>query len=400
MNKPLEHLRMIDLTHMLSGPFGTMVLTDLGVETIKIEPVHGGEGTRKLLASDLQNSIDGMGAYFLTLNRGKKSVGLDIKSEEGRAVFNDLVAKSDIVFDNFSPGVTKRLAIDHNTLSSVNPRIITCSVTGFGENGPHFDRPAFDLVAQGIGGGMSITGTEQSGPIRSGIPIGDLGGGIFGVIGVLAAVASREVTGKGQHVDISMLDCQVALLNYMATMYFLSGEIPGPRGNGHFVHVPYGTFPTATDHIIVAVITDGFWQSLVGILDVEELRDEKYAGQPGRLADRDFVEAKVQEALQLHTADYWLEKMQAARIPCAPVNNFAQALSDPQIVARNMAAEGLHHSGRKFRMPGNPVKLSLQKESAFRPAPVLGQDTDAVLGELLGYPAERILRMREKAIVS
>ena len=248
----LEHITILDLTHMLSGPYGTMLLADLGACTIKVEPPATGEGTRRLLENDPAYSIDGMGAYFLTLNRNKKSVCIDLKTDSGKAVFFDLVRKADVVFDNFSVGVTERLGIDYATLAEINPRIITCSVTGFGQTGPEIQRPAFDQVVQAMGGGMSITGTPESGPLRSGIPIGDLAGGIFGAMGVLAALAERERMGKGQHVDVSMLDAQISMLNYMATMHLMSGIVPNAMGNGHFVHVPYNSFPTSDGYIIIA----------------------------------------------------------------------------------------------------------------------------------------------------
>ncbi|MDQ9009275.1 CoA transferase [Acinetobacter gerneri] len=232
----LEHITILDLTHMVSGPYGTMILSDLGARTIKVEPPVKGEGTRRLLENDKLYSKDGVGAYFLTLNRNKESVCIDLKKAEGREVFFDLVRKADVVFDNFSVGVTKRLGIDHESLFKVNPKIITCSVTGFGETGPEVNRPAFDQVIQAMGGGMSITGTPETGPMRSGIPMGDLGGGVFGALGVLAALAEREHTGKGQHVDISMLDVQVSLLNYMATMHLMSKEVPQGIGNGEPVN--------------------------------------------------------------------------------------------------------------------------------------------------------------------
>jgi CoA:oxalate CoA-transferase len=244
MAKPLGGVRILDLTHMLSGPYGAMILADLGAETIKVEPLKG-EGTRKLLASDPRNSLDGQGAYYITLNRNKQSVALDLKSETGLAVFYDLVRKSDIVIENFSAGVAAKLRIDFAHLSEINPRIITCSISGFGSSGPNFQRPAFDQVVQALGGGMSITGQDTAHPTRAGIPIGDLGGGMFGVMGVLAALYERERSGRGQHVDISMLDCQISMLNYMATMHFLSGDVPHPIGNSHFVHVPYNSYPTA-----------------------------------------------------------------------------------------------------------------------------------------------------------
>src|SRR5690625_969497 len=242
---PLKHLTVLDLTHMLSGPYGTMLLADLGARTIKVEPPKFGEGTRRLLEHDPLYSVDGMGAYYVTLNRNKESVCIDLKKPEGKAVFMDLVKRADIVFDNFSVGVTERLGIDHASLAKVNPRIISCSVTGFGSTGPATKLPAFDQVVQAMGGGMSITGSPETGPLRSGIPIGDLGGGVFGALGVLAAVAEREQTGVGQHVDISMLDVQISLLNYMATMQLMSGINPEGIGNSHFVHVPYNSFATS-----------------------------------------------------------------------------------------------------------------------------------------------------------
>ena len=221
--KPLDGVLMIDLTHMLSGPYGAMLLTDLGTRTIKVEPPGRGEATRTLLARSPEYSRQGMGAYFLTLNRGKESICIDLKSETGLEVFYDLVRKADVVFDNFGAGVTRRLKVDHESLSAINPRIITCTVTGFGETGPNPHRPAFDQVVQGMGGGMSITGFKDGPPVRAGIPIGDLGGGVFGAIGVLSALFERSQTGRGRHIDVSMLDAQISLLNYMATMHLMSG---------------------------------------------------------------------------------------------------------------------------------------------------------------------------------
>ncbi|WP_372765351.1 CaiB/BaiF CoA transferase family protein, partial [Litorivivens sp.] len=230
MNKPLAGIRVLDLTHMLSGPFCTMTLADLGADMIKVEPLSG-EGTRKLLATDPRNSIDGMGAYFITLNRNKRTMSMDLKTERGLELFYELVAKSDVVINNFAAGVPSKLKIDYEHLSKINPKIITCSITGFGEQGPGAKRPAFDQVAQAFGGGMSITGEDAAHPMRAGIPIGDLGGGMFGIMGVLAALVERDRSGVGQHIDISMLDVQISLLNYMATMYFLSGDDPHPIGN-------------------------------------------------------------------------------------------------------------------------------------------------------------------------
>jgi crotonobetainyl-CoA:carnitine CoA-transferase CaiB-like acyl-CoA transferase len=398
MNKPLAGVRILDLTHMLSGPYGAMILADLGADTIKIEPLHG-EGTRKLLARDPDNSLDGMGAYYITLNRNKRSVAIDLKSEGGRRVFQDLVREADVVISNFGVGVPERLGIDYDTLSEINERIITCTVTGYGSDGPAAKRPAFDQVAQATGGGMSITGPDKEHPVRAGIPIGDLGGGMFAVMGILSALVERERSGRGQHVDISMLDCQVSMLNYMATMYFLSGKDPYPIGNSHFVHVPYDTFRTADGFIVIAVITDNFWQNLKKVVKIPEFDDPKYDGQPGRWEDREMINDKLNDLLGGESSAYWIEKLEAERIPCAPVNRFSQALSDPQVLHRNMVIDLPHPNGKSTRAPGNPIKLSRTDEESFSAAPEIGQHTDGVLEGLLGYTPELIARLREEGIV-
>ncbi len=396
----LEHITVLDLTHMLSGPYGTMMLADLGARTIKVEPPGTGEGTRRLLEKDPDYSLDGMGAYYLTLNRNKESVCIDLKSDAGKAVFLDLVRQADVVFDNFSVGVPARLGIDYAALSAVNPRIITCSVTGFGMTGPQTQRPAFDQVVQAMGGGMSITGSPQTGPLRSGIPIGDLGGGIFGCIGVLAAIAERDRTGVGQHVDISMLDAQISLLNYMATMHLMSGHVPTGIGNSHFVHVPYNSFPTADGHVIVACIGDAFFERFAAFIDLPELNDPAYRAQPVRFADKEKIDALIGAEMQKHPTEYWLEKLRAARIPCGPVNNFAQALSDPQVVARDMVVEVPLADGRAVRMPGNPVKLSGTPPRAWTAPPALGAHTREVLRQLAGYDDERLAALGAQGAIA
>ena len=398
-HKPLSGLVLLDLTHMLSGPYAGMMLADLGAETIKIEPPGKGEGTRRLLASDPNNSLHGMGAYFLTLNRNKKSVTLNLKDERGLELFYDLVKRADVVLDNFSAGVTERLKIDHAHLSNVNERVVTCTITGFGETGPDTRRPAFDMVAQAVGGGMSITGQPDGPPTRSGIPIGDLGGGLMGVVGVLAALVAREQTGKGQHVDISMLDAQISLLNYMATMYALSGQVPDKLGNAHFVHVPYNTFPCSDGHIIIAVITDNFWTNLMNLLDLPDLDTEENRGQPGRWKNQDIINKKLSEVFQTNTQAHWIEKLREARIPCAPVNTFDQALQDPQVLARNMVVEVEHPEGGSVKMPGNPIKLSDTNAESYTPPPLLGQHTDEVLGSLLGLSDDELEGLREGGVI-
>jgi crotonobetainyl-CoA:carnitine CoA-transferase CaiB-like acyl-CoA transferase len=365
-----------------------MMLTDLGAETIKIEPL-GGEGTRALLARDPANSVDGMGAYFLTLNRSKKSVALDLKKEEGLALFYELVKKSDVVLYNFAAGVAERLKIDHASLSEVNPRVVTCSITGFGETGPNKDWVSFDMVAQGTGGGMSITGVPGGEPLRAGIPIGDIGGGMMATIGVLAALQARHASGVGRHVDVSMQDTQISMLSYMATMHMLSGEVPRPTGNGHFVHVPYGTYRARDGWIIIAGIQDDAWKGVVRALDLGELDVEEHLHQPGRLRNKARIDGAIAERLRAEPRAHWLEKLRAERVPCAPVNDVAEALRDPHVLARDMVVEVPTHTGRTVKLPGNPVKISDHEDSYGAP-PRLGEHTREVLAGLLGLSPERI----------
>lgn len=398
MNKALTGIRVLDLTHMLSGPYGAMILADLGADTIKVEPLFG-EGTRKLLANDPKNSVDGMGAYFLTLNRNKKSIAIDLKNEQGLQVFYDLVRESDVVISNFGAGVPERLKIDYENLQAINPAIITCTVTGYGSDGPSARRPAFDQVAQATGGGMSITGPDAGHQVRAGIPIGDLGGGMFAVMGIQSALLERYRSGKGQHVDISMLDCQISMLNYMATMYFISGENPHPIGNAHFVHVPYNTYKTSSGYIVIAIITDNFWVNLKRLLQLDVFDNSKYDTQPGRWEDRDLINAELGTILSTHDSSYWLEKLREEKIPCAPVNKLSEALSDEQVLHRNMVIELKHPDGKSARGPGNPVKLSRSNEESFSPAPKLGQHTDDLLKELLGYNDDKLAALRSQTVI-
>lgn len=397
--KALHGIRILDLTHMLSGPYAGMMLADMGAETIKVEPPRTGEGTRKLLANDPNNSIEGMGAYFLTLNRNKKSVTLNLKSERGRALFYELVAQSDVVLSNFSAGVVDKLKIGYADLSAINPRIITCCITGFGETGEDKDRVAFDMVAQAMGGGMSITGLPGSTPVRSGIPIGDLGGGMMAVIGVLSALVARQQTGRGQHVDISMLDAQISLLNYMATMYFLSGEVPQPLGNAHFVHVPYNSFPVQDGFIIVAVITDDFWTNLMSLLQLPELDTEENRTQPGRWRNQDLINQRLSEVFGTNTQSYWIEKLMSVRVPCAPVYTLPQALANPQVQTRKMVVDITHPNGQTVKTTGNPIKLSETYEDTFSSPPLLGQHTDCVLQELLNKSEAELATLREEGTI-
>jgi crotonobetainyl-CoA:carnitine CoA-transferase CaiB-like acyl-CoA transferase len=397
--KPLAGIKVLDLTHMLAGPYAGMVLADLGADVVKVEPLDTGEMTRSLLSNDPNYSFKGFGAYFLTLNRNKKSVCIDLKTNEGLEVFYDLVRSADVVLNNFSAGVVSKLKIDFDTLTKINPKIVSCSITGFGETGPHSSRPAYDQIVQAYSGGMSITGPDANTPTRAGIPIGDLSSGLYSVIGILSALLSKEQTGKGQNIDISLLDVQISLLTYMATMQTLSGIDPEPIGNAHFVHVPYNTFTAKDGFIVIAVITNAFWKSLLDVVDLDALRDPQFNDQPGRLANQKFIEEQLNNKLITKSSNYWINTLNKVKVPCGPINTFSQALADDQVLYRNMVVEVEHPDGGSVDMPGNPVKLSYTDEDSYSPPPHLGQDTKLILKNWAGYDNAKIESLIETKIV-
>ena len=397
--KPLDGIRILDLTHMLAGPYGSMMLADLGAETIKVEPPGQGEATRRLLAEEPKFCIDGMSAYMLTLGRNKKSVTLDLKQDAGRELFYGLVKHADIVMSNFRPGVVERLKVDYDSLVKFNPRIITLTVSGFGSYGPGKDRTAFDMVAQGYGGGMSITGEPGGAPMRAGIPIGDLGGGLFATIGVLSALQARHRTGRGQNVDISMQDGQISMLNYMATMYFLSGEVPETMGNEHFSHCPYGVYKTKDLHIILACVQDAFYWSLAEVLGNPGLLNEDFRTREVRLQNRDTINSLISEELIKWKGDDLLAELQPRGVPCGPVNSFDRALADPHVQARNMVVEASHPGGKTFKMPGNPVKLSDTPCEEFSSPPLVGQHTRELYKELLNLDDAELDGLAKKGVI-
>ncbi len=360
---------------MLAGPYTTMILADLGAEVVKIEQPKTGDITRNLLKDDPKYSLDGIGAYHLTLGRNKKSVELDLKSEEGLKLFKELAEVADVVVDNFSQGVTKRLGIDHQSLKEVNPKIITCSISGFGDT--EVNRPAYDNLIQGYAGAMSITGTDKENPVKSGIPIADLGAGLYAVIGILSAIQSREKNDSGEHVDISMLDTQVSLLTYMATMHFLSGENPEPIGNQHMNHVPFNSYRTSDGFIQIGVVAEDFWPSLIEALDLRQLDTEENKVRSGRLKNREHIDQAVQEVFITNTTEHWLKTLQEHRVPCGPINTLSETFEDADLLKRNMIVEVLQDSGASVKMPGNPVKISNHDEE-FRRSPNLGEHTSEI----------------------
>ncbi len=379
MSDTLRGIRVIDLTRMLAGPYATMLLADMGAEVVKVEDPDGGDPIRRM---GPPFEADGSSAYFNAVNRNKKSVVIDLRSNAGRAQFLELVRTADAVVDNFRAGVLERLGLTHATLAAVKADIVTCSMTAFGEDGPYRDLPAFDLILQAMGGGMSITGEPGSRPTRAGIPIGDLAGGVFAALAVCAALLRRSLNGQGEHVDLSLLDVQVSLLTYVAQYFWTDGRVPQPIGSAHQSVVPYQAFPTADGYVVVAVLGEHFWAPLCRVLGAPELVD-RYPSNVTRVAARAELVPLLEARFRSRSTDQWVRELWAAGVPSGPVATVDRVLSDPQVLHRGMVAtDGLR------KLLGNPIKTGAADR--YLPAPALGQHSDEVLDALSpGRPPAR-----------
>jgi crotonobetainyl-CoA:carnitine CoA-transferase CaiB-like acyl-CoA transferase len=397
MVKPmLDGVRIVDMAQMLAGGYGSMLLGDLGAEMIKIEPVEVGDRTR-LLGPPF---VAGESGYFLGINRNKKSVALDVRKEQGLQLLYDLVRVSDVVFHNFRPGVMERLQCDYESLREVNPRIILCGLTGYGENGPYRDLPAFDLAIQAISGAMSITGEPGHPPVRMGIPMGDLAGSLFAAFAISAALYAREVSGKGRKIELSLMDCSVSLLTYVGQYYLLDGQVPRPIGSAHQSVVPYQAFATQDIYIVVAVFVEKFWKALCRVLGIEDLIDDpRFYDNDHRRDNREELVPVLEEIFRTRPGEEWLQLLAEAEVPCGPINTLDRLFVDPQVAARNMVVEMDHPTVGRLRSIGNPVKTPPMPEGPLEPPPLHGQHTDQVLGEILGYSAEQIAQLRGDGIV-
>lgn len=392
---PLAGIRVLDVSILLAGPFGTMILGDLGAEVLKIERPPKGDSSRHMPP----HFVGGESAYYLSMNRNKKSMTLDLKQPEGIQIFRDLVKEADVVWDNFRPGVMKRLGIDHESLSKINPRIISCSISGFGQEGPYRDRPAFDLVVQAMGGVMSYTGEENGTPVRMGAPLGDLGGGIFGAIGVLAALQERERTGRGQMVDVAMLDVQIALQIYRALYYWLSGEIPTPVGAGHVSAVPIDLFRTADHGIVIDANTEEVFARLCKALGRPEwTTDPNFRDRMARWHNKRELLQAIQIILLTKTRAEWMDILVKHEVPCGPVNSVADILNDPHVEQRPMMVTTQHPTAGELKLIASPVKFPAHGELPYAHPPLLGEHTAEVLSKWLGYSAERIAALKEKGV--
>jgi len=395
MKSPLEGLIILDLTRFLSGPFCTMLLGDMGAEVIKVEPPGVGDDTRAWAPF-----IGGQGSYYLSTNRNKKSICVDTRQEKGNEVLRRMVAKADVFVENFKPGLMDRLGLDFRSLIALNPRLIYCSISGFGQTGPYWDRPGYDQILQGMSGLMSITGTEASGPVRVGLAIGDILTALFATYGILSALYARERTGKGQWVTTSILEATVGILTMQAGKYFATGQPPGPAGNHHPVISPYGVYRTKDKSMNIAVGTETMWKNFCRVIGSPDLeKDKRFQRNNDRVKNRSELNPLIEGALARKTQKEWVDALNQAGIPCGPIYSLDQVFKDPQVLHQKMFMEVDHPRAGKIPMTGLPVQLSENSPEVTLPPPLLGEHTGEVL-EKFGFSGEEVQHLFAEKIVS
>jgi CoA:oxalate CoA-transferase len=402
MSRSLENIRVVDLSHVLAGPTCTMFLADLGAEVIHIEPLHG-DDAREFGPFAGEEGKNNSG-YFISLNRNKKSLALDLKQEKGKKILTDLIRISDVVVENFRPTTMRKLGFGWEALQRINPRIIYASISGFGQDSlPGYDaRPSYDMVAQAYSGLMSITGPEEGPPCRVGSSVGDIFSGHQATIAILAALLHREKTGRGQHFDGAMIDGLFTVLENAAVRYTISGEIPGPLGSAHPSIVPFQSFPTQDDsHIIIALGNDTLWKNFCKLIGREDLSDHpQFATNPLRTKHRKELEQILIPEFRKKTRREWLELLGRADLPHSPANNIKEICEDPHIRHRNMLVEIDQPRVGKMRIVGSPIRLSETPGEVYAPAPLLGQQSDEVLQKILGYSKEEIGRLKAENVIN
>lgn len=393
---PLQGIRVLDFTRVLAGPAASLALADLGAEIIKIEPPGTGDETRTF-----PPIRDNESHYFLSVNRGKKSIVIDLKSDEGVALAKDLAAKSDILVENYRPGVMDRLGLGYEALSAINPGLIYCAISGYGMTGPLRDRPSFDIVLQAMSGVLSVNGEAGCPPTKLGIPMGDLVGGVNGPIGILAALYERTVTGRGRLIDVSLMDGLIGLLAYLPQLSFFTGENPQPLGSQHPNLVPYGIFPARDGSIIIACLTNSFWGRICNALDMPgRIDDPRFDTIEKRRNNRAEVNAMIAAFTGQRTVDELVELFTLHQVPNAPILGVKEALSQPQAVARDMVVETDHKTLGKIPIINRPIKFSGDDQPVPAAPPVLGQHTDEILAEILGMTSERIDALRASNVIA
>ncbi|KAF0186562.1 MAG: CoA transferase [Hyphomonadaceae bacterium] len=389
---PLSGIRVLDLSRVLAGPYCTTQLYELGAEVLKVEQPGHGDDTRAF-----PPFLNGESVYFASINRGKRSIALDLRVENDRKVFDALLAKADVLVENFRPGVMEALGYGWETVHAKHPALIYAAISGFGQTGPYRDLPAYDLVVQALGGMISINGPEGGTPVRLGISLADLGAGLFAALGVTAALFDRKTSGVGRLVDIAMLDCQTLLLESALVRQFASGETQKPTGSRHPVITPFDVFQTLDGPIAIACANDHLFATLAAAIDRPGLAtDERFASLFARYANHVALKGELESALSQKSATAWIESLQAAGVPCAPVQDMAAVIKDPQLLARNMFVEVDDPEMGKLKMSGNAVKISGFPDSATRPpAPNLDEARADVLAELGEAPEGPRDRTRE-----
>ncbi|OWW20296.1 CaiB/BaiF CoA transferase family protein [Noviherbaspirillum denitrificans] len=402
----LTGLRVLDLSRVLAGPWAGQLMADLGADVVKVERPGSGDDTRAWGPPWLEDD-DGQptseSAYYLSANRNKRSVTIDIGTSEGRALVRQLAAKADILLENFKAGGLCQYGLDYDSLKELNPRLIYCSITGFGQTGPYAPRAGYDFLIQGMGGLMSLTGRpdgeEGEGPMKVGVALTDVMTGLYATVAVLAALAHRERTGQGQHIDLALLDVQIACLANQATNYLVGGIVPGRMGNAHLNIVPYQDFPTADGYMIIAVGNNSQFARFCGIAGHPEwATDERFATNPQRVRHREVLIALIRGVTVSRTTDDWIAAMEAAGVPCGPINSLDKVFADPQVKARGMRIEMPHSLTDKVPLVANPIRMSASPVQYRNPPPTLGEHTEQVLESWLEMTPADIDGLREKNV--
>ena len=378
MSGALSGIKILDLSRVLAGPYSTMILGDLGAEVIKVEAPGGSDDTRKW-GPPFKN---GVSAYYLCANRNKKSITIDLKTEEGVEIVKQLVQESDVVINNFKTGTMERFGIDYDVLKELNPKIVYCSITGFGETGPYKDMPGYDFIIQAMSGLMSITGDEQSGPQKLGVAIVDILTGLYATIGIQAALLERTTSGKGQKIDVSLYDSAVSALINIGSNYLMSGEIPTRLGNNHANIVPYQTFDTADGQMVIAIGNDRQYATFCNILEKPELAtDERFITNADRVKHRDIITPLIQEVMLTKRTAYWQEQCNKYGIPCGPIQNIEEVVNDPQLQARGMFVEQEHPVAGNIKLIGSPLKLSRTPVTMRHYPPEVGEHNEEIFNK-------------------
>jgi crotonobetainyl-CoA:carnitine CoA-transferase CaiB-like acyl-CoA transferase len=392
MVKPLDGIVVIDLSRVLAGPYCTMALGDMGATVIKIELPGSGDDTRAYGPPFL----NGESTYFMSVNRNKKSLTLNLKHEQGKEILRQLIRRADVLVENFRPGTLDGLGFGYEAAHTLNPRVVYCSISGFGQTGPYAQRPGYDLIAQAEGGVMSLTGDPDGPPVKVGLSFADITAGMNAFAGITLALLARERTGEGQRIDVSLLDCQVSLLTYQAGIYFATGQNPPRLGNKHPSITPYETFEASDGYIIIACGNQGFWERFCKLAGLEHLlADDRFTTMKKRVENRASLTPLVAAAVRTRTRQEWFELLDREGIPCGLIKDVAEVCTDPQILARDMVVQLQHPTAGPISVNGIPIKLSATPGEIKDAPPLLGQHTDEVLSEILGYTPSQIAELRQ-----